>query len=203
MRARDGLPRTVARPLPRGGTRPGGDGKAGALWIVPVGAVEPVLSDYLAFTLPEVLGLSVHVFESPLAADDAYDPVRRQWDAGTLLKSLSQLHEAESATRVLGVADLDLFIPILTFVFGLAHLGAKEAVVSLHRLRPEFYGLPPDPDLLLTRLEKETLHELGHTGHLRHCPDYACVMHYSNAVDEVDLKTSRFCPLCAQRIRWQ
>ena len=75
---------------------------------------------------------------------------------------------------------MDLYIPVLTFVFGEAQLSDGGAVVSAHRLRQEFYGMPTDPELLHERLLKESLHELGHTYGLRHCPDYTCVMSSSN-----------------------
>jgi archaemetzincin len=95
------------------------------------------------------------------------------------------------------VTDFDLYIPILTFVFGEAQLGETAALVSTHRLRPEFYGLPHDPRLLQARLLKEALHELGHTFGLRHCSDYLCVMSASHSADRIDLKQADFCPACA------
>jgi len=104
---------------------------------------------------------------------------------------------------VLGVADSDLFIPILTFVFGEAQLGpadATAALVSMYRLRQEFYGMPPDPETLSARLLKEALHELGHTFGLRHCADYRCVMSSSPSVENIDLKLAQFCPACANGI---
>jgi archaemetzincin len=96
------------------------------------------------------------------------------------------------------VTEIDLYIPVLTFVFGEAQLSDGGAVVSAHRLRQEFYGMPTDPELLHQRLLKEALHELGHTYGLRHCPDYNCVMSASNGVERIDLKRDEFCPACAQ-----
>jgi archaemetzincin len=164
--------------------------------LVPVGPVDPAFLDFLALVLPESVGIPFRIHPRALPVDAAYEPLRGQWNAARILEELDRLEEGKEAWRVLGVADLDLFITILTFVFGLAHLGARLALVSLHRLRNEFYGLPPNPELLLARLEKEAMHELGHTARLVHCPDYACVMHFSNAVEEVDLKEARFCPTC-------
>jgi archaemetzincin len=83
-------------------------------------------------------------------------------------------------------------------VFGEAQLADGGAVVSTHRLRQEFYGMPTDPDLLHQRLLKEALHELGHTYGLRHCADYTCVMSASNGVERIDLKRAEFCPTCAR-----
>jgi archaemetzincin len=58
------------------------------------------------------------------------------------------------------------------------------------------YGLPPDPGLLAARLEKEAIHEVGHTLGLVHCTDGACVMHASTYVEEIDLKDAQFCASC-------
>ena len=91
-------------------------------------------------------------------------------------------------------------MPILTFVFGEAQLNNTCAVVSSHRLRQEFYGLPASPELLRERLRKEAVHELGHTFGLTHCRDYECVMAASHAVERIDLKGSHFCGHCHSRV---
>jgi archaemetzincin len=104
-------------------------------------------------------------------------------------------HRADDAT-LLAVLPHDLFIPILTFVFGEAELGGTAAVVSYHRLESQRYGLPANPALLTERFRKEALHELGHTLGLFHCPDQGCVMHSSTSVDEIDLKGGDFCGEC-------
>jgi archaemetzincin len=101
-----------------------------------------------------------------------------------------------SNERILGVTAVDLYIPILTFVFGEAQLRGSCAVVSFHRLRQEFYGLPANSTVLRERLLKEAVHELGHTLTLAHCEDYQCVMAPSHGVEWIDLKTSQFCTSC-------
>jgi len=109
-----------------------------------------------------------------------------------------------SATaRVLGVTLVDLYIPILTFVFGEAQLQGSCALVSGHRLRQEFYGLPTNPSLFRERLLKEAVHELGHTLTLAHCEDFECVMAPSHGVEWIDLKASSFCRGCRSRARGQ
>lgn len=95
-----------------------------------------------------------------------------------------------------GVTSLDLFIPILTYLFGEAQLKGHCAVVSLHRLREEFYGLPPNPELLLHRVVKESVHELGHVSGLRHCLDWHCVMASTHDVERLDLKGEEYCSSC-------
>jgi archaemetzincin len=98
--------------------------------------------------------------------------------------------------RVLGIAAVDLYIPILTFVFGEAQMGGPCAVVSVHRLRQEFYGLPADQELFRQRALKEAVHEIGHTVNLTHCSDYQCAMAPSHAVEWIDLKESTLCAGC-------
>lgn len=112
-----------------------------------------------------------------------------------------QQHSLPDTWRLLGVTAVDLYILILTFVFGEAQMNDARAVVSLHRLRQEFYGLPSGEALLHERLLKETMHELGHTLGLAHCSDYACVMAPSHAVEWIDLKGNTLCPECSARIR--
>ena len=91
--------------------------------------------------------------------------------------------------------------PVLTYVFGEAQLGGRAAVVSLHRLDDELYGLPPNPKRLFQRLVKEAVHELGHTFDLVHCHEDGCVMASSTYVEEIDLKSERFCASCRASVR--
>ena len=91
---------------------------------------------------------------------------------------------------------MDLFTPVLTYVFGEAQLEGRAAVVSCHRLRSEAYGLPPNPRLLYDRLHKEAVHELGHTFGLLHCSSVGCVMRASRYSEEIELKEAAFCERC-------
>ena len=125
----------------------------------------------------------------------AFNVTRQQCCSTEILASLAERGTPDT-WRLVGVTALDLYVPILTFVFGEAQIGGTSAVVSLHRLRDEFYGLPPNLPALRGRLLKETVHELGHTLELPHCQDYQCVMSASHGIEWVDLKGSRFCKTC-------
>jgi archaemetzincin len=127
----------------------------------------------------------------------AYDPERRQYDSSKLLASLG---EAKREERVVGIAAVDLYVPRLNFVFGEADIGAGTAIVSLCRLRQEYYGLDPDEALFLERATKEIVHELGHTFGLEHCPNDKCVMHFSNSLADTDVKEAHFCDKCRPKI---
>jgi archaemetzincin len=124
----------------------------------------------------------------------ALDARRNQYHSTAILQRLERT--ADPDARVIGITGCDLFVPVLTFVFGEAQLEGNCAVISTARLRDEFYGLPPNQELLRERLLKEAAHELGHTFGLRHCNDWRCVMASSHAVERIDVKGSEFCAAC-------
>ena len=127
----------------------------------------------------------------------AYNPERKQYLSSKLLASLGK---AEREEWVIGIADVDLYVPRLNFVFGEADVLSGTAIISLCRLRQEYYGLAPDEALFLERATKEIVHELGHTFGLGHCPDNRCVMHFSNSLADTDLKEAHFCSMCRPKI---
>jgi len=136
----------------------------------------------------------------PLAVpDSAYDPARKQYRSDVLLGYL-RLMAPLGPDRVLGVVPWDMYTANLNFVFGHAAKGGREALISTARLRPEFYGDPPNDDLFLERVQKESVHELGHTYGLDHCSDPHCVMSFSNSLRDVDAKSSEFCSRCRRRL---
>ena len=169
------------------------------IYLVRIGRPDPDILEFLSLALPEHLPFRCRLSDEPVPVEEAFNAVRGQFYSTQLLARLAAMPVAEGA-RILGVADVDLFIPILTFVFGEAQLGGQAAILSACRLRQEFYGLPPNAELFLDRVEKEALHELGHTFGLVHCRDIDCVMHFSNSVEEVDLKSNEFCSVCRVQV---
>jgi archaemetzincin len=131
---------------------------------------------------------------------NAVDPRRRQYSSVEVMRAFAASAPAGDS-KVVGIVERDLFIPMLTFVFGQAQLGGRLALVSLARLRQEFYGLPPDHTVLVGRAIKEVAHELGHTFGLVHCPDRLCSMSVSTDIRQVDGKRADFCRSCAAVVR--
>lgn len=148
------------------------------------------------------------IFRIPASVDSeeaidpsfAFDVYRNQFNSSALIAAFIQRFK-NNRGKIIGVTSVDLFVPVLTYVFGEAQLDGPFAVVSAHRLDDTLYGLPANPALLQERLVKEAVHELGHTFGLVHCPDYRCVMHSSTAVEEIDLKSEIFCQTCAALVK--
>jgi len=170
----------------------------GRLFLVPIGETEARFLRVLGERVVPGLPLRGPDLVDRIDPAGFYDPRRNQYHSTPLLEVLSALPSVEGGDRVLGIATGDLFIPILTFVFGEAELGGRAAVFSIARLDPAFYGLPRSPDLLLERAVKEARHELGHTFGLIHCRHPDCVMRASTDAGEVDMKSEDFCRDCGR-----
>ncbi len=143
----------------------------------------------------EIFAANVLRCPADLDLSIAYDPSRKQSNSTALLAQMLEDNENTSKKRI-AIVDVDLFIPILTFVFGEAQLGGGAAIVSTHRLQNPFYGMESDFGLLLQRLAKEIVHELGHTFGLLHCHQFECVMRSSTYVEEIDMKRIYPCTDC-------
>ena len=169
------------------------------LHLLPVGSPDPKLLQWLASSLEEKFHMPAEILGSVVDPCFALHAERQQYHSSEILGAM-QRHLTRDTWRLLGITPLDLYIPILTFVFGEAQLGGSSALVSYRRLQQEFYGLPHDGDLLANRLLVESVHELGHTLSLTHCQDYQCAMAPSHAVEWIDIKDSGFCEDCLTRV---
>lgn len=129
---------------------------------------------------------------------DAHNPMRHQYHSTRILAEMSNYTRELSADCVLGVIDVDLYVPSLNFVFGEAYSPGRVALISLFRLKQEFYGLPSDTELFFERAVKEAVHEVGHAMGLRHCKNRSCVMFFSNSIVDTDRKKAVFCQECYQ-----
>lgn len=160
-----------------------------------VGKTDLSVLERLRESLPQCLPVDCEILPFQFDPAPSYHPERQQFHSSELLQRMQALVEHRD-WRFLAVADVDLYIPILKYVFGEAQIGGPCAIVSTFRLRQEFYGLDRDDGLLSQRLLKECVHELGHTLDLRHCQDYRCAMSSSHAVEWIDLRESALCDLC-------
>jgi archaemetzincin len=125
----------------------------------------------------------------------AYDPSRDQYHSTVILEALVQKSDSSAFGKIIALTDVDLFIPILTFVYGEAQLGGSACIVSTHRLSGDLSIIASRPEYI-QRIVKEAIHELGHTFSLRHCKDPNCIMHYCRTIKDVDRKSEELCRYC-------
>lgn len=167
--------------------------------MVAVGAVPEKVWDWISNAAAEWFPLPIQRLPALPMPESAYDSKRKQYQSVEIMRMLAQ-HAPADAMRILGVTDVDLSIPMLSFLFGQAQLDGPVAVVSLSRLHQEFYGLPAQDDLLRERLTKEVLHEMGHTFGLVHCAEQRCAMSLSTHIGMVDAKQEQYCARCGVQL---
>lgn len=140
------------------------------------------------------LGFAAKIGRTLTLPPEAYQPDRRQYHAEGLLALL----RPQPGQRVLGITNSDLYAGNLNFVFGMADVAGRTAVISVCRLREA-----ADDAIYRERVAKEAVHELGHTLGLPHCANPKCVMHFSNSLHDTDIKGMTFCPTCHERAMLQ
>ena len=169
-----------------------------ALYLVSVGGVPDKVWEWVT-KAAEWFPLPIRRLPALPIPELAYDSKRNQYQSVEIMRMLNQ-HAPQNGSRILGITDVDLSIPMLSFLFGQAQLDGPVAIVSLCRLRQEFYGLPAQDDLLRERLIKEVLHEMGHTFGLVHCAEQKCAMSLSTHIGMVDGKTEQYCSRCGVQL---
>jgi archaemetzincin len=165
----------------------------------PLGDIASETLEELKKRLNNVFGCPVEIKPGASQVANSYNPERKQYLSSGLVNLLNALTK-EKDERVVGITDVDLYTPGLNFIFGQADIISGTAIVSLCRLRQEYYGSPPDKALFLERATKEIVHELGHTFGLQHCPNLKCVMHFSNSLADTDWKEVSFCNKCRPKL---
>ena len=170
-----------------------------AITILSFGRFERGFLEKISEVVMQELNCIVTIKEAHIDISELYDPVRRQYNGDKLLKIVGSLN-GTGDSKTIGLFNVDLFIPILTFIFGQAQLGGRLVIASQYRLSNERYGMPADEDLLLQRFTKEVIHELGHTFGLIHCHTPTCVMRSSTYVEDIDQKKAQFCEKCRAEI---
>jgi archaemetzincin len=162
--------------------------------ISPVGDLAPDLLNPLRAEITKIYRYPTQVLPLLDDLEFAFHPSRNQYHSTPILEQLA-LKAPVGAIKVLALAEVDLFIPILTHVYGEAQLGGIACMVSTIRLN-EGHSALNTQEPFLGRIIKEAIHELGHTFKLRHCRDHTCLMHYCRDESDVDRKSDQLCRYC-------
>ncbi len=169
------------------------------IFLAPLKFYSTPLLQNLITELSKRFSSDIHIIDLNINLDDFFSIDRKQYYSTQIIAEAIKLTDKYDGKVVL-LTDVDIFVPVLTFIFGEAQLNGKHALLSVCRLHEEFYSGISNDNLLLERTIKEALHELGHCHGLRHCIDWDCVMHSSPGIEEVDIKGITYCQNCVTKV---
>ena len=175
--------------------------KTEAITLISFGYFEKGLLSQIEKDVSAEFSVAVYTRNGHLDLTEFYDPARNQYDANRLLKKIGEL-STTGASKTLGLFNVDLFIPILTYIYGQAFLNGCCGIASVFRLKNERYGLKRNDKVFVDRFRKEVIHELGHMFGLIHCTNPVCVMRSSTYVEDIDQKSHHFCPNCRAGLQY-
>lgn len=156
--------------------------------LIPMGKIDMTAISVIAANLQAILGLNTQILPVQPEPEYAFLARRGQYDGGKILHALAAV--SDSSQFRLAVVSVDIFTPILTFVFGESQLGGKAAVVSLFRAKSK------NPEQSYNRAAKIAIHEIGHLLGIVHCRTPDCLMGFSNNLEKLDSLPLRFCQAC-------
>lgn len=164
------------------------------IYVVPLDENSRNYSDWLGQTLSRKMGFRLQTGIVSRLPEAAHNPKTNQYYPVPILSKLELLKGSEDEI-ILALTEEDLYLPSQSFVFGQANSVGRTAIVSILRLRPEFYGLPEDVELTKDRLFSVALHQIGHVLGLKNCQN-DCIMKIAASVNDVDRRAGGFCPNC-------
>lgn len=167
--------------------------------LISFGYFEELFLNQVSAAVIRELHYPVSIKEGHLDLSEFYDPVRRQYNGNKLLTEVESSLSLDKSKNI-GLFNVDLFIPILTYIFGQAYLNGNTGIASAYRLGNERYGIVSNDALTLERFKKEVIHELGHTLGLIHCYVPTCVMRSSTYVEDIDQKSTSLCVSCRNSV---
>lgn len=169
--------------------------------ILPLDKIKDYILEHIGNALQSTYGVHYYILPcediSPQTSALLYEG---KYNSTAILLYLLKKIPGDSS-KILAVAHADLYSPIFSYLFGEAQLNGTAALISLFRLRQEFYHLPSDRNLFLSRCEKGAIHEIGHSFGLVHCKDKNCVMYPSSTIGDTDVKSNSLCPVCTRLIK--
>ena len=171
-----------------------------ALGLVQVGPNSDVSLIQISSYLSKKFAVTTQIQPPLVDPSEAYDSRRNQYHSTRMLVLLERYLESANTDRILGITTSDLFVPGMNFVFGEARCPGRVAVVSSFRLSRSYDDESNENELTEQRIIKEAVHEIGHMLGLQHCPNINCVMHFSKALIDTDIKSDNYCSECQEQV---
>ncbi len=166
------------------------------IFFLPVGDIDLYYIDKVKTYVQKVYKEDITIMKKIPFPENCINSERKQYNAVCVMGFLPDIEDGE----IVGICEKDLYVEGLNFVFGIAEsIGNKKCIVSTYRLKPSFYGKDEDKNLIILRIAKEVIHELGHLKGLEHCGNRKCVMHFSNSIYDTDFKDYKLCEKCKRR----
>jgi len=167
--------------------------------VVPLGEVDFMMVNRLATNIGPVFSRSVDILKGMKMPEEANNVIRNQFYASIIMAKLERV-KANSRELIVGICEEDIYLPDDAYIIGHADSILGTAVVSLFRIRQEFYGLPEDEMKVYDRLFKETIHQLAHLFGMSGCRNPKCVNYYSQNMFDIDNKGEKFCDICRRNL---
>lgn len=171
----------------------------GKIVVVPLGESDFFEFNRLAGHLASSFACAVDILSGAKMPDEAYSPIRGQYFAMVILQKLELLRSSERE-KIVALVDEDLYTADQAWVIGASDRIAGTSVISLHRLRQEYFGYGEEEKILYRRVIKETVHQIGHLFGMRSCRNPRCAMYASERMQDIDAKREKFCDNCLRRI---
>jgi len=167
--------------------------------MVPLGEVDFILVNRLATNVGPVFNRSVDILKGMKVPEESYNVVRGQHYASVILNKLERV-KANQREFILGLLEEDIYLPDEPYVVGHSDTVSRTAVVSLFRIRQEFYGLPEDDKKVFSRAFKQSIFHLSPLFGLTSCRNPRCVNYYSQKMFDIDTKGTKFCDICLRQL---
>jgi len=164
------------------------------LQLVSVGGLPAVFLKTLEESLLTQMAITATASRAQLPAPSyAFNKDRNQYHSNAIMRRLAPL--LEGFDFVLGLADVDIFVPDSPFVFGESDRESKVAVISVFRLRQN-----ADSEVFKRRARVEAVHQAGHLLGLSNCDDSRCVMFLATSTSDIDRKGISLCNVCRNEL---
>lgn len=163
------------------------------LQLVAVGNVAVGFLKELEVPISQVLTVNVYLGKTMMPAPAyAFNKDRSQYHSTAIMRRLLTVRDS-GTPLIMGVTDVDLFVPDSPFVYGEADRESHVAVMSLHRLKG-------DGEAWKRRTFIEAVHQAGHLIGLSYCEDVRCAMFLATSITDAERRQMHLCNNCRNEL---